>query len=84
MLRKQSSRARKQFQRSLMGLLSRYYGVTPPQVRAVPFWLTVSLPWAILLLTVTGRASQQPLFLSALVGATLLCAVLGRGYPQGR
>jgi hypothetical protein len=76
------TRPRKQVHRSLSALLSRYYGVTPPQVRAVPFWLTVCLPWAILLLTVTGIASNRPDLLAGLVGATLLCAVLGRGYPQ--
>jgi len=74
--------AREHLQRPLSGLLSRYYGVTPPQIRAVPFWLTVLLPWAVLLLTVTGTVSERPDLIAALVGATLLSAVLGRRYPQ--
>lgn len=82
MSRKHAPRARKQVRGSLSALLSRYYGVTPPQVRAVPFWLTVCLPWAVLLLTITGTASNRPGLLAGLVGATLLCAVLGRRYPQ--
>jgi len=82
MSRKHRPRASEQVRGSLSALLSRYYGVTPPQVRAVPFWLTVCLPWAILLLTITGVASQRPDLLAGLVGATVLCAVLGRGYPK--
>ena len=77
-----ASLTREHLQRSLTGLLSRYYGLTPAKVRAVPFWLTVLLPWAVLLLTVTGTVSERPALLAGLVGATLLCAVLGRRYPQ--
>ena len=82
MSRDHASTTRHAVLRSLTGLLSRYYGVTPPQVRAVPFWLTVLLPWAVLLVTVTGTATDRPALLAGLVSATLLCAVLGRRYPQ--
>ena len=43
MSRDHGSAVRHAVLRSLTGLLSRYYGVTPPQVRAVPFWLTVQI-----------------------------------------
>jgi len=52
------------------------------QLRAVPFWLTVCVPWVILLLTLTGVASARPNLLASLVGLTFVSAVLGHGYSQ--
>lgn len=57
-------------------------GVTPGPVRAVTFWLTVCLPWTILLLTFAGVAGSRPDLLAGLVVTTLVSAVVGHGYPQ--
>lgn len=54
----------------------------PGPVCAVTFWLTVCLPWTILLLTLAGVADSRPDLLAALVAATLVSAVVGHGYPQ--
>jgi len=81
-MQRDPSPTRKHLQQTLAGLFSRYTRVVPPRVRAVPFWLTVCLPWTILLLTLSGVASERPDVLAALVGATLVSAVLGHDHSQ--
>jgi len=76
--------ARKSLGSLLAELVTRCSGAAPSPLRAVTFWLTVCLPWAILLLTLGGIAESRPDLLAGLVAATLLSAVVGHGYPQRR
>ena len=63
-------------------LLARATSVAAHHLRATAFWLAITLPWLLLGLAVTGRATSRPPLLAGLVVATVCCAVLGHNYTR--
>ena len=63
---------------ALSGVVAR----TVNWMRAVAFWVSVTLPWVVIGLVISGRLFAHLELFAALLSGTVCCAFLGRNYRR--